>query len=526
MDGLAIAASLSEVRAAAEGGFLGAIHRPARGTIVLRISAGGKLRVLISPRQATIHLTELTLPNPRQPDPFVMSLRRHVRGGRITAVRQWGLDRVVAFDIDRRIGRRIRRFELVAELTGVRGNLLLLEDGTVIGSAHRDRRNCPGSSYTALRPQPKQDPRQISTEDLASLLDAEDAARALAASVDGVGRHTAEDLLRGLDGLEKIEQAVAVHAALRTVLSHVTDPIGCALPDEDRASFYPLPGAIRTYPRFGQALDAISAAAMPEPYETDRKPIREQIRRSIARRRRTLEKLADWLDTAEGADRLQFLADLLMIHQSDIPPGAETVELLDPATDEAEGIRLLPQLTAIENAQRMYERAKRLRRGRPHVALRIERLEKEVRILETALTAMDEGRPIDDRAAALLPGKPPVPPKALPSLHRVDVDGFAVLIGRNARDNDRLLREAAPNDLWLHAKGFAGSHVIIKRGGRNEIPDAVVRRAARLAAEHSKASGERHVEVVVAEAKHVRKPKGAPPGLANVAQCATLTVAL
>ena len=525
MDGLAIAASLSEIRAAAEGGFLDAIHRPARGTVVLRVSAETKVRMLLSPRQAAIHLTELTLPNPSRPDPFVMLLRKHVRGGCITAVRQWGLDRVVTLEIDRRTGRRVRRFELVAELTGVRGNLLLLEEGTVIGSAHRDRRNRPGSSYASLRPQPKQAPDRVSAEGLAGLLEAEDAARVLAASIDGVGRHTAKDLLQGLEDLAGIEQASAVRKALRTVLSHVANPIGCVLPDEDRATFYPVRSDIRTYPSFGQALDATSTA-MPKPHETDRKPVREQIRRSIARRRRTLEKLTDWLDAADGADRLRFLADLLMIHQSDVPSGVEGVELIDPATGGVVDVRLLPRLSAIENAQRMYERAKRLRRGKPHVTSRIERLEAEIRILEAGLAAIEGGRSIDERATALLPGKPKPPPVPPPSLHRLDVDGFAVLIGRNAIDNDRLLREAAPNDLWLHAKGFAGSHVIVKRGGRTEIPDAVVHHAARLAAKHSKASDERRVEVIVAEAKHVRKPKGARPGLANVAQCATLTVAL
>ncbi len=66
--------------------------------------------------------------------------------------------------------------------------------------------------------------------------------------------------------------------------------------------------------------------------------------------------------------------------------------------------------------------------------------------------------------------------------------------------------------------------MVIRRGDRREIPEAVVEHAAKLAAKHSKARGERRVQVVVAEAKHVRKPRGAAPGLVNVSKGDTLTV--
>lgn len=98
---------------------------------------------------------------------------------------------------------------------------------------------------------------------------------------------------------------------------------------------------------------------------------------------------------------------------------------------------------------------------------------------------------------------------------QIDVDGFEVLVGRSARDNDELtFRVARPRDLWLHASGHAGSHVVIRQpDDGSEVPRAVIDRAAAYAAWHSKARNARgKVEVHVCRAADVRKPRGVPAG--------------
>jgi predicted ribosome quality control (RQC) complex YloA/Tae2 family protein len=99
--------------------------------------------------------------------------------------------------------------------------------------------------------------------------------------------------------------------------------------------------------------------------------------------------------------------------------------------------------------------------------------------------------------------------------HRVDVDGYEVLVGRSARDNDELtFRVARPRDLWLHAAGHAGSHVVIRTEESGvDVPREVIERAAQHAAWHSKARNARgKVEVHVCRAADVRKPRGVPSG--------------
>ena len=98
------------------------------------------------------------------------------------------------------------------------------------------------------------------------------------------------------------------------------------------------------------------------------------------------------------------------------------------------------------------------------------------------------------------------------------VEGFEVLIGRGADDNDYLTFDVAePHDVWMHVAGCTpGSHVIVRNPDRGEVPRAVVDVAAAAAAWYSKARGAPRVEVHVCRASDVTKPRGAPAGLVEL----------
>jgi predicted ribosome quality control (RQC) complex YloA/Tae2 family protein len=92
-------------------------------------------------------------------------------------------------------------------------------------------------------------------------------------------------------------------------------------------------------------------------------------------------------------------------------------------------------------------------------------------------------------------------------------DSSAVLVGRGAADNDRLtLRVARPHDLWLHARGVTGAHVVVRLAkGKSCSPDALVD-AATLAAHFSDLRGESVVDVLYTPRRFVHKRKGSPVG--------------
>lgn len=107
----------------------------------------------------------------------------------------------------------------------------------------------------------------------------------------------------------------------------------------------------------------------------------------------------------------------------------------------------------------------------------------------------------------------------------VSSDGFEILVGKGARDNDFLtFRVAKSQDLWLHAADYPGSHVIVKNPNRKEIPQKTLIEAAQLAAFFSQAKTEAKAAVHYTPKKFVFKPKGAVPGLVNLASFKTILV--
>src|SRR5690606_11068507 len=96
--------------------------------------------------------------------------------------------------------------------------------------------------------------------------------------------------------------------------------------------------------------------------------------------------------------------------------------------------------------------------------------------------------------------------------------GLEAWVGKNAKGNAALTtRYAQPHDLWLHARGVAGSHVVVRRPSRTETPDRrAVEAAAALAAYFSQARTQPLAPVTVTERKYVRPVKGGPPGLVRV----------
>ncbi len=107
------------------------------------------------------------------------------------------------------------------------------------------------------------------------------------------------------------------------------------------------------------------------------------------------------------------------------------------------------------------------------------------------------------------------------------IEGFEVLIGRAAADNDVLTFEVAePNDVWMHvAGGTPGSHVIIRCPDGAEVPRAAIEGAAAAAAWYSKSRNAARVDVHVCRARDVSKPRGAKAGLVTLSRWKSVRVA-
>jgi hypothetical protein len=274
----------------------------------------------------------------------------------------------------------------------------------------------------------------------------------------------------------------------------------------------------------GDALPADDPAALPG-LALER--IAERVARIDARLRR-IRAEAQRAPAEAAAKRA--LADLLLAQAHRVPRAANSVAL-----DNFEGgtvvVPLDPALSAVENAQRLYDQARRRDGAAAHVARLVERgLAERSRWLELA-GAIRSGTaaPADVRAAAGVDrtGRPTPEPRSLPYRRYRTSGGLEVRVGRGAAANDALtFRHAAPTDIWLHARDVGGAHVILRWAHREaNPPGADLTEAAVLAALHSRARTSATVPVDWTRRKYVRKPRKARPGRVRVERARTLFVA-
>ncbi len=102
---------------------------------------------------------------------------------------------------------------------------------------------------------------------------------------------------------------------------------------------------------------------------------------------------------------------------------------------------------------------------------------------------------------------------------------MTILVGKNGPGNDHLTwRLARSHDLWLHAQGIPGSHVIVRLQNGKSAPSRTLQEAAQIAAYYSRARGQVKVPVDYALRKYLRKPKAAAPGVVLLTQEKTIVV--
>ncbi len=122
------------------------------------------------------------------------------------------------------------------------------------------------------------------------------------------------------------------------------------------------------------------------------------------------------------------------------------------------------------------------------------------------------------------PAQPKVPsskkPKtATPYRRYLSENGFSILVGKGAKDNDAVtFKVSKQDDMWLHARGTSGSHVIIELEKKKQVPSETLKDAATLALFYSDLRKSGKGEVIYTLRKNVRKPKGAKPGSVTVTQ--------
>lgn len=252
---------------------------------------------------------------------------------------------------------------------------------------------------------------------------------------------------------------------------------------------------------------------------SDRKSIlTSTIRQRIAKARRTEAAISEEAAESARADMYERCGSLLMANLPSLQKGDASIEL------NGEKIELDRKLSPVHNAQRYFDRAKRSRLAARQAIARLEKLRGEIALGEQLLSALDDVSTneevkgfMHDHTEELEQfgiGEKSEKQSQLPFRIFTVEGGFEVWAGKSSENNDLLtLHHAKPNDLWFHARGSSGSHVLLKVGtGKGEPGKKAKEQAAGIAAYYSKMKNAKMVPVAMTEKKYVRKPKGASPG--------------
>lgn len=264
---------------------------------------------------------------------------------------------------------------------------------------------------------------------------------------------------------------------------------------------------------------------------TDRKELLVQrLRQEIERTRRTLSKMDNETESVERAESYERQGKIILANLADLKKGMKSFTLSDPA-DGPVSLSLDPSLTPARNAEKYFDKAKKARASITETGGHKKDLERRLVFAQDLLGRLKGienpeafGEFAERNAESLsalgikLDKRGKSVEDKIPFRVFTVAGGFQVWAGKSGENNDLLtMKHARPNDLWFHARGSGGSHVVLKVGtGKGEPSRQAMEQAAAIAAYYSKMKNSRMVPVAMTQKKYVRKPRGVPAGTVTI----------
>ncbi|MBA3320538.1 MAG: NFACT family protein [Pyrinomonadaceae bacterium] len=475
---------VAELAPVLEGRVWGKVWQVGRATVAadLRLSGNHYLFISVEPQQARLHLVERPMRALEKaslaPSNFVLALKKHLGGARVLSVTKDEHDRIVRFAFASYDATGATRdWSLIAQLTGRAANLLLLDGQDRVVEFVREPRAEGQQRGAVYQPPP----------------------------TNFAGRETP-----ALDQL-----------ALKG------------------AQFPTLSAALDNYYQRREAERAFATRAG---------EVAARLRQAIDKRRKLERNLERDLTAHGDADEHKRVGDLLLANIATAERAGSRVRLIDyyAAGTPVVELEIDEHATLPEEAARRFARYTKAKRAAQEIAGRLAEARHELSELEERcaelerITLRRDEAALEEFAARQQQGPTKKPQQQQSPRERAKAtndgvpggrryrssDGYEILVGRGAKDNDHLtFRVARSHDLWLHAADYPGSHVVVRNHARNaDVPHRTIIEAAQLAAQFSHAKRDAKVAVNYTQRKFIAKPKGAAPGLVRMSSFRTLLV--
>lgn len=564
MDGVMLGFVARELDARLKDGRVDRIIQPERDEIHLLIRAQGANQRLVlsaSPNAARVHLSRHAKTGPMEPPMLCMLLRKHLTGGRVTAVRRIAGDRILEIDVStlNELGDTVTR-TLVIEIMGRHSNIILrADDGRIIDAVRhvgedisRVRQVLPGLPYAYPPSQGKLDPERAGAQEIERGLLAAGGKleKAVGATIAGFSPQASREACAriGVDA-GALVQEIDVSAAARALEAYLSGlqslaPCVVTLSDDGLpADIYPFPQTHLPLTPYTRYEDGPSAALDAYFYERDRRERMAQRAGSLAHTlrnhiERCEKKIAIQNDALAGAARMEEYrqnGELIQANLYRLKKGEPFAEVENYYSETCETVKIPMDvsLSPAQNAQRYFKLYQKARGARMLAAEQKAKTEQELEYLEQMeddLRKCTDAQGLSELRAMLVSSghvrqtvSRVKPRKEAPSqpMKFLSCDGIEIEVGKNALQNERLTMGARGDETWLHAQKMPGSHVLIHS---ESVPEATLAEAAMLAAYYSKGCRSAQVPIDATLRRYIKKPGGTPAGFVIYTHQRTLYV--
>ena len=553
-DGITIANIVTELNQTITGGKINKIAQPENDELIITIKNQRKQYRLFLSASASlplIYLTETNKPSPLTAPNFCMLLRKHIGSGKIIAIEQPGMERIIRFTIEHlnELGDLCTKY-LIVEIMGKHSNIIFCnEEDQIIDSikhvsAHMSsvREVLPGRPYFIPETQSKLNPFVLTEEIFQKKIFPRpvNVAKAIYTSITGISPLMAEEVCyrAGIDGgiptdgLEDVERVHLAHTFLRMVDDirdgHFEPNIIYKGKEPVEFACFPLSQyqdyRAVSYPSIFPVLETYYAeknivTKMRQKTVDLRKIVQNALERNVKKYQLQQKQLKD----TEKKEKYRVWGELLNTYGYEVEPGAKSMEALNYYTNEMIQIPLDETMTPQENAKKYFDKYSKLKRTKEALDTLLQEAGDEIKHLESIAASLDIASSEEDLVQIKEEmmeygyvkrkntGGKKVKVTSRP-YHYISSDGYDIYVGKNNFQNDELsFKFASGNDWWFHAKGQPGSHVIVK-SKNEELPDRTFEEAGKLAAYYSKGRQAPKVEIDYTQKKNLRKPTGGKPG--------------
>ncbi len=556
LDGIVLAALKKELHEKLTGGRVTKIQQPEKGEVLLTIKKEKDTFRLLLSADASLPLAYLTDDQRKAPDTaplFCMVMRKYLGNGRVKSVSQPGTERILTLAVEHmdEMG-DLREYRLMLEIMGRHSNLILVDDeGKILDSIKRVpadvssvRMVLPGEVYEMPPAQDKVSPKDLTPEDFGKALRerTEAVPKAVSGILTGVSYPLAESLTAGagVDGRksgkelerDELESMKSVYGDFRKTLEEERFSPVMYLSDGVPAEYHVMP--LSGY-ACSEKKEYDSISRLLEEYYSGRErknlirqktaDLKHVLDQAAARAAKKLDLQLQQLKDTEDREKDRIRGELLQTYGYGLKGGEKELECENYYDGTKIRIPLDPRKTAFENSQAFFARYNKKKRAAEALKVHIEETRAELDYARSAQHSLSLCSSVEDilelreemAGAGVLKktggkkGKGKT--ERSKPLHYISSDGYDIFVGKNNLQNDELsFRIAQGGDMWFHAKQMPGSHVIVRRKDREELPDRVYLEAAALAAYYSSGKDSPRVEIDYTEKKELKKPPAAKPG--------------